>query len=180
MARFVSDIFPPASSRSALGDAEASTASKRQSPLLQAGVLLLEQGKTHLQRQEQASEHPRDGGCSSCSGRTCCPCPRPAFPWQTVARPQRRREQSQPGAGEPGAKAGMLPGGLEVVPVHPSREGSGTSCAKRAGEERTRSACPLPMDNDGDSRDQTSTRRAKPCTTLSLNQPLTRQREGDC
>ena len=123
MARFVSDIFPPASSRSVPGDTEAGAASKRQSLLPQAGVLLLEPGKPH-QRQEPASEHPQGGGCSGClelscpcSSRTCCPCLRPMFLWQTVACPRCCREQSKPGDREPGANPGMLAGGLEVVLV---------------------------------------------------------------
>lgn len=41
---------------------------------------------------------------------------------------------------------------LEMVLVHPSREGSGTSCAKQAGEEWRHSTCLFPMSNVGQAR----------------------------
>lgn len=48
--------------------------------------------------------------------------------------------------------AGGGPTVLEVVLVHRSSEGSGTSCAKQAGEEWARSACLFPVNNAGQAR----------------------------
>lgn len=82
------------------------------------------------------------------------------------------------GWGARGKHLGVLAGGLEVVLAHPSREGSGTSCAEWAGEEQTRSALPLPMNNDGGSGDLTSTGMGQALHAAVPQSALNKARRG--